>query len=371
MIIYIRLKKLRIVLLCTIISIACILGFHMWNNPKKVSTIIATEDLDIKLEQMFNLRNKSLLEGNTDILSNLYDKEIRNGIWAYEHEIKKMEYLNKWSNKQSVQFKNIDSEVILRNFKKKEDKISVNLLVSTEYEYIYKNNTKINNSFRIGTYHSLDLVKDKDKYIIIREWYTDPFADSLNLDEIKSEEIKNIIQSGNTKELSNIDERRKNAVEYADKYSGAASLPKYGFQYNPEYRDYNNEGGDCTNFASQVFYEGGNFEKNSTWNYQKGSGSSAWVNAQAFHNYMVYSGRASIISQGNYDEVLKHSYELLPGDYIAYEKKGEIAHISIVTGIDSKGYILVNSHNSDRHRVPWDLGWSDKGIKFHLVHVNY
>ncbi|MBM7558094.1 hypothetical protein JOC47_002964 [Halanaerobacter jeridensis] len=39
--------------------------------------------------------------------------------------------------------------------------------------------------------------------------------------------------------------------------------------------------------------------------------------------------------------------------------------------MDSKGYILVNSHNSDRHRVPWDLGWSNNEIKFCLVRVHY
>jgi len=60
--------------------------------------------------------------------------------------------------------------------------------------------------------------------------------------------------------------------------------------------------------------------------------------------------KASIIAQGPYDKVLEASYRLLAGDYIAYEEKGEIAHISIVTGADSKGYALVNSHNSDRYR---------------------
>lgn len=358
-----------------ILLIFCGFGICLWNNLIKTSDTFIDEDsneiLAEKVIEIFKIRNKALLEEDTNILSDLYDKEVRNGIWAYEHELKKMEYLNKWSDKQSVKFKKINSEVVLRNSKKKEDGFSVNLLVSTEYEYVYKDNPKINNSFRIGSYHSLDLMENKDECVITREWYTDPFADSLHLDEIKNEEIKEIILSGKSKDLLNLNERRKDAVEYADKYSGAANLPEYGFQYNTNYRDYNNEGGDCTNFASQVIHEGGNFDKDYTWSYKKGAGSKAWVNAQAFHSYMVYSGKASIVSQGSYDEVLKHSYELLPGDYIAYEKKGEVAHISIVTGLDSKGYALVNSHNSDRHRVPWDLGWSNKGIRFHLVRVHY
>ena len=53
------------------------------------------------------------------------------------------------------------------------------------------------------------------------------------------------------------------------------------------------------------------------------------------------------------------------------QKKGDITHISVVTGADSKGYSLVTCHNTDRNNVPWDLGWSDKKIIFWLVHVNY
>src|SRR5699024_3060912 len=159
-------------------------------------------------------------EKNIDILSDLYNKEVRNGLWAYEHELKKMECLKKWSDRQSVQFKRIDSEVILRNAKKKENGYSVNLLVSTEYEYvyiydintikyieyeyIYKDDINTSNSFRIGTYHSLDLIKNKDKYIITREWYTDPFADSLHLDGMESKEIKDTILSGKPKDLSDL-----------------------------------------------------------------------------------------------------------------------------------------------------------------------
>lgn len=86
---------------------------------------------------------------------------------------------------------------------------------------------------------------------------------------------------------------------------------------------------------------------------------------------MLYSGRGSLITRGTYNQVFKNSFKLLPGDFIAYEKKGKVTHISVVTGIDSKGYALVNCHNTDRYRVPWDLGWSDKGIVFWLVRVNY
>ena len=137
------------------------------------------------------------------------------------------------------------------------------------------------------------------------------------------------------------------------------------------YRNFNPEGGDCANFASQILHEGGKFKKNGSWNYDKGSATGPWVNADKFTSYMIYSGRASVIAKGSYDKVYKESYKLLPGDFIAYEKKGDITHISTVTGVDSKGYTLVTCHNTDRNDVPWDLGWSDKKMKFWLVRVNY
>ncbi len=118
-------------------------------------------------------------------------------------------------------------------------------------------------------------------------------------------------------------------------------------------------------------YESGTFSKNRTWNYEKGEATREWVNAQGFKNYLIYSGRGYYLAKGSYEEVYKEAYKLRPGDIVGYEKNGRITHVSTVTGLDSKGYPLVTCHNTDRLLVPWDLGWSDKAIKFHLIKVNY
>ncbi|MBM7622820.1 amidase domain-containing protein [Sporohalobacter salinus] len=304
------------------------------------------------------------------MLERLYSKETK-ARWAYEHELKRMKYLHKWSDKQGIEFKEIESQIIINRIKKKENGFSVNLSVSTEYQYVYEDTPETYNSFRTGSYHVLNLAFREERLVIAKEWYRDPFADSLNLETIENQKVKELILSGKAKDLSDLAEKRVKALEYVDQYCGAASPPKYGFKYNAKYKNYNYQGGDCTNFISQVLYEAGGFTKNRIWNYKQGSGSKAWVNAHAFNKYMLNSGRASLIARGTYDEVLEASYKLLPGDYIAYEKKGKVAHVSIVTGIDSKGYILVSSHNADRYRVPWDLGWSNKGIKFWIVRVHY
>ncbi|QEK13559.1 amidase domain-containing protein [Crassaminicella thermophila] len=332
------------------------------------STVFIDKKISQEIQKIFDIRSQAILDKDIKTLESLYDVSRKYGAWAYEHELKKMKYLHGWSDKQGIKFTNIISKTMVKWVKEKGEKFTVNLTVCTEYKYVYEDDTKKVNSFRIGTYHSLDLKEYDDKWIIMREWYTDPFADSMHLDQIKTEKIKEYIISQNSRDLSNIGERRKSALEYADRYCGAAGDKE--FIYNKKYKNYNPNGGDCANFASQILYEGGKFRKTYSWNYDKG-GSKAWVNAHAFKGYMVYSGRASVVAYGTYEKVYKAAYKLMPGDFVAYEKKGEVTHISVVTGADSKGYTLVNSHNTDRYRVPWDLGWSDKGIKFWLIHVHF
>jgi uncharacterized protein YebE (UPF0316 family) len=329
-----------------------------------------TEEYTPVVEEIITLRNQAMLAKDFSMIEPLYNTKTTYGIWAYEHEVKKIKYLHNWADKQGVTFKDISTFFKVRWVKEKNGKMTVNFSAITEYIYEYENSPDVLNSMRIATYHVLDLSAGLEDYVITREWYTDPFADSLNLDNIKTEDNKAFIMTQEKRDFSNLNERRLGAVEYAKLYCGASDNEDYFFLYNKQYKNYNGSGGDCANFASQVLHEGGKFRKTSGWNYEK-DGNRAWVNAQGFKDYLIYSGRGSLIIHGTYDKVLKLSYKLLPGDIIAYEKKGKVAHISVVTGADSRGYALVSCHNTDRFMVPWDLGWSDKGIKFWLIRVNY
>ncbi|GAA0721564.1 amidase domain-containing protein [Clostridium malenominatum] len=329
------------------------------------------EKVKSSIEEIFKNRNKAILEGNIEIIESLYDLKTKYGVWACEHEKRKMKYIQNWGERQGVKFIEINPNIVIRRLSGSDNKYSANLICSTEYKYIYEDEPDKINISRIGTYHSLQLANKNDVWIITKEWYKDPFADSLNINNLKVNTIKEFILSQKERDFTNLNERRIKAIEYADMYCGAASEEKYGFKYNKKYRDFNGLGGDCANFASQILHEGGKFRKNSIWNYDKGAASRAWVNADGFKSYMLNSGRASLIAQGSYEKVYKASYKLLPGDFVAYEKKGDIVHISVVTGADSRGYSLVTCHNTDRNKVPWDLGWSDKNIKFWLVRVHF
>ncbi|HYE09645.1 MAG TPA: amidase domain-containing protein [Patescibacteria group bacterium] len=365
-------KKYKPMLTNLLIFLAIIVALDTGLSGGLVRTVFKLdEEVQAEVRSMFQNRNIAIINGDIELIKSMYDTNTKYGTWAYEYELRKVKYLHKWEQKQGVKFTEINPTIVFRSIKDKGDKISINLLCSTEYKYVYEGSPGEVNSFRIGTYHILDLVEQEEDWIVAKEWYKDPFGDSLNLERIDSGSIKEFILSQSQRDFSDIGERRMGVIEYADRYSGAASEEQFGFKYNKAYRNYNPQGGDCANFASQVLHEGGKFKKTSSWGYNKGGATSSWVNADNFKSYWLNSGRASLIAYGSYEKVYKASYKLLPGDFIAYEKKGDITHISVVTGADSKGYTLVSCHNTDRSRVPWDLGWSNSSIRYWLVRVHY
>ena len=370
--------KIIVMSLCLILPLG--LGSIIYKLNSKVSEIEAIkidEDDQIKqqyqllLQNLFDYRNKAILEQNEEILKELYDTDKKTGLWAYEHEVEKMKYLKNWSSKQGVTFNDIKTKVKIRKVKEKETYLyGIICNVATDYNYSYENEKDVKNIFRIGTEHYLNVKITDNQYIITKEWYTDPFADSLNLENIKSDDIRSYILAQQKPDIQLTQEQQK-AIDYAHRYCGVSTEEEYEFKFNREYKNFNPDGGDCANFASQIMYESGRFKKNSIWNYNNRDGTKAWVNAQGFKNYILNSGRGSLICKGSYEETYKESYNLRPGDFVAYEKGGRITHVSTVTGMDSKGYPLVTCHNTDRLLVPWDLGWSNKTIRFHLIRVHY
>lgn len=329
------------------------------------------EDWEKIINELFDLRNECILNQDMDTIESIFLTNEKNGRWAYEFEVQRTKYLFDWAVKQGIDITGIDSKIKIKSVKQVGRGYSFYLVSSNEYEYAYKDDPQTKNMFRLGAYHSLDLIPNEadDSWVISRQWYDDPLLDSINLENV-TDEMTAYITSHESIDISGISEQRVKAVEYADRYCGAASDGQNNYEYNSEYTNYNPLGGDCANFASQVLLAGG-FKKNGTWNYTGGKGSRAWVNAQGLKDYLLYSGRASLLAGGSYKEIYQYAYSLRPGDIVAYVKKGKVTHVSVVTGADSKGYPLVSCHNLDRYRVPWDIGWSGDNVRFFLLNVSY
>ncbi|AKA69705.1 amidase domain-containing protein [Clostridium scatologenes] len=346
---------------------------------------IDENQLKSEVERIYNQRSAAFVSGDVSSLESLFDTSQRYGKWALEHEIKRVKYLNDWSNERNITFGKIASSVRIKKVYPRGNIIKMALQESYKFDYVYNNddNSPIN-SFGVGIRHTTSLIKKNDKWVIYNDWYTDCFEDALrgysNVAESILRMIPNIHNPNNAYETLSYSRPfydREKAVAYADKYCGAAWGSSNNFKYNKKYSDYNGIGGDCSNFASQVLgdKEGGGMPIRGSWT----PGSRAWSNADGLKNYLIGSGRGSVISVGTFKDLTKPS-ERLPngavgklqlGDLVAYEKgRGNIDHFAIITGFDSHGYPLVNSHTTDRYHVPWDLGWGDAKIRFFLIHIN-
>ncbi|BAU29163.1 putative amidase-like protein [Aneurinibacillus soli] len=339
------------------------------------------------LNKLFEVRTQLLIENNSRMIEKYYNPKQKTSLYALQHENRRANYIQKWAEKRGVAFVEANSSITITRTKIQGNMATISLLHTLKLTYIYPGKSIRPQSFGTGTRHGIRLEKTQAGWHVAREWYSDPIEE--NPATIPSHSMKDMSHN-QAFVLNAVDQsesvtrmkkyNRNKAVEYANKYAGAAWGAGNDHRYNPKYRDYHHEGGDCTNFASQVLgdqEEGGGLPMRSGWYYRyKQGGSTPWVRTDSFKNFLIRSGYGKVIARGSYADVIKPTIRnregamarLQPGDLIGYEMHGDIDHFSIVVGRDENGYVLVNSHTGDRYRVPWDLGW-DKYTKFVLIHI--
>lgn len=141
--------------------------------------------------------------------------------------------------------------------------------------------------------------------------------------------------------FSMIPYNRRLAVAYAHRWA-------YG--RNPLFYDYEEIGGDCTNFASQCLYAGTgvmNFTPTFGWYYINANEKApAWTGVEYFRNFLVRDE----VSQGPVGREASLG-ELLPGDFIQLSFQGGVfSHTPIVVAIGAPATpetILLAAHSYD------------------------
>ena len=113
---------------------------------------------------------------------------------------------------------------------------------------------------------------------------------------------------------------------------------------NPIYYDFENIGGDCTNFASQCLYAGSrvmNFTRVFGWYYRSASDRTAsWSGVQYLYNFLV--GNRGI---GPFAREVPQA-EAQPGDIVQLGTAGgHFYHSPVITAI--RPQILVAAHTND------------------------
>lgn len=134
---------------------------------------------------------------------------------------------------------------------------------------------------------------------------------------------------------------RAAAVEYARKWA---------FSRNPAYYDFENLGGDCTNFASQCIYAGSgvmNFTPTFGWYYRSSyNRSPSWTGVPYLYNFLT-----SNTGVGPFASVATQN-EMQPGDIIQLgDETGRFYHSPIVVAVDEND-IYVAAHTFDAFMRP-------------------
>lgn len=156
--------------------------------------------------------------------------------------------------------------------------------------------------------------------------------------------------------------RRDQAVEYAHRWA-------YG--RNPAFYDYENIGGDCTNFASQCVYAGTgvmNFTPTFGWYYRNANNKApAWTGVTYFRNFLVRETPSpGPIAEESLDLQLAE-----PGDVIQLSFDGEsFQHSPVIVQTDHTGNpagILIAAHSYDADNRPLDTYEYQKLRLLHIV----
>lgn len=151
-----------------------------------------------------------------------------------------------------------------------------------------------------------------------------------------------------------------------DRAAAVAYAHRWALGRNPQFYDYEEIGGDCTNFASQCLYAGTgimNFTPIYGWYYINANEKApAWTGVEYFRNFLVRKES----SPGPFAEETTLS-GLLPGDFIQLNFKGEVfGHTPIVVKIGSPATpenTLIAAHSYDADYRPLST-YTYQGIRY-------
>ena len=112
------------------------------------------------VENIFLNRNSSILTRDCEGLKAFYDLDKKVGKWAYENEVTKTKYFTNWCEKQCVSFTKINSIIKVSKVKEIEkDLYNVICYACTKFCYSYEDEPNIENYFKLGTCHYINLKK--------------------------------------------------------------------------------------------------------------------------------------------------------------------------------------------------------------------
>ncbi len=157
-----------------------------------------------------------------------------------------------------------------------------------------------------------------------------------------------------------------------DRESAVAYAHEWAFRRNPRYYDFENLGGDCTNFASQVIYAGAgvmNFTPVMGWYYiNLNNRSPSWTGVEFLYRFLVNNQDVGPVA------VSADISDVRPGDIVQLSFDGRIfRHSPVVVAVGNPPAprnILIAAHTFDSDNRPLSTYFYQKIRYLHITHVN-
>lgn len=149
---------------------------------------------------------------------------------------------------------------------------------------------------------------------------------------------------------------RESAVSYAKRWA---------LDRNPQYKDYDPWGGNCTNFISQSIhaglipfdYEGNNIMKQWYW-HNDSSRTPSWTGSEPFYQYLINNNNSKTSNFGVYARLAEYD-ELEIGDLVQLVKDDKAYHTMIITDViyedDEVSDYLISQNTYDLLDYPLSL----------------
>lgn len=139
-------------------------------------------------------------------------------------------------------------------------------------------------------------------------------------------------------------------IEPYDRQAATAYAKEWAFKRNPKYYNFDNLGGDCTNFISQCLYAGSgvmNHKKIFGWYYYSlNNRTPSWTGVPYLYNFLVNNMEAGPFAE----ETDRNNVE--PGDILQLgTSDGNFYHSQIIVGIVNDE-IYSSTHTFDAYMRP-------------------
>ncbi len=165
-------------------------------------------------------------------------------------------------------------------------------------------------------------------------------------------------------------EKPKTIIPY-HRAAAVAYAHRWAYGRNPAYYDYEEIGGDCTNFASQCLYAGTgvmNYTPTFGWYYiSPNQKAPAWTGVEYFHNFIVRNK----VSPGPFGE-LSDLAHMEVGDFVQLRFGGKeiFGHTPIIVSIGETPTLdntLVAAHTYDADNRPLSTYYVDEIRFLHIL----